>query len=383
MRGSVVQKPAKTGRWFVVVDLERDPGTGARRQKWHSGFRTKREAERGLARILSERDEGRYIEPAKMTFGTYLVEHWLPAIESSIRPSTFSGYRGHVELYLRPRIGAVQLQQITPDHLSRLYRDLQKGGGRDGRPLSPTTVRRVHATVHRALKDAVRWGHLRSNPAAVAVKPRQPAVGSAEVTTWTAVEVRTFLEHVRDDRLFALWRLAATTGMRRGELLGLRWADVNLDAHRVSVRQTLTVVDGEVAFGEPKTRRGKRNIALDADTAQALRGWKVRQDEERATFGTAIRRTGLVFTQHDGSLINPNLVSAWFAREAARAEVPPIRFHDLRHTHASLALQAGIPAKVVSERLGHATVAFTLDVYSHVIPGLQEEAATAIAALID
>lgn len=383
MRGSVVQKPAKTGPWYVVVDLERDPGTGRRKQKWHSGFRTKREAERGLARILSERDEGTYVEPAKMTFGTYLVEYWLPAIESSIRPSTFNGYRGHVEIYLRPRLGALQLQQLTPDHLSRFYRDLQKTGGRDGRTLSPTTVRRVHATVHRALKDAVRWGHLRSNPAAVAVKPRQPGAGSTDITTWTADEVRTFLEHVREDRLFALWRLAATTGMRRGELLGLRWADVNLEARRVSVRQTLTVVNREVAFGEPKTRRGKRNVALDADTGQALAAWKSRQDAERRDWGASWQRTGLVFSREDGSLINPNLVSAWFARAAIAAGVPPIRFHDLRHTHASLALQAGIQAKVVSERLGHATVAFTLDVYSHVIPGLQEEAATAIAALID
>lgn len=383
MRGSVVQKPSKTGPWYVVVDLERDPGTGRRRQKWHSGFRTKREAERGLARILAERDEGTYVEPAKMTFGSYLTEHWLPAIESSIRPSTFNGYRGHVELYLRPQLGALQLQQITPDHLSRFYRDLQKGGGRGGRTLSPTTVRRVHATVHRALKDAVRWGHLRANPAAVAVKPRQPGAGSADITTWTAAELKTFLAHVSGDRLFALWRLAATTGMRRGELLGLRWTDVNMDARRVSVRQTLTVVDREITFGEPKTRRGKRNVALDVETADALRSWKRMQDEERGAWGTAWQRTGLVFSREDGTLVNPNLVSAWFGRAATAADVPTIRFHDLRHTHASLALQAGIPAKVVSERLGHATVAFTLDVYSHVIPGLQEEAATAIAALIN
>lgn len=383
MRGSVVQKPAKTGPWYVVVDLERDPGTGRRRQKWHSGFRTRREAERGLARILAERDEGTYVEPAKMTFGSYLTEHWLPAIESSIRPSTFNGYRGHVELYLRPQLGALQLQQITPDHLSRFYRDLQKGGGRGGRTLSPTTVRRVHATVHRALKDAVRWGHLRVNPAAVAIKPRQPGAGSADIMTWTAAELRIFLAHVSGDRLFALWRLASTTGIRRGELLGLRWTDVNLDARRVSVRQTLIVVDREITFGEPKTRRGKRNVALDVETADALRSWKRMQDKERAAWGLAWQRTGLVFSREDGSLINPNLVSAWFGRAAIAAGVPTIRFHDLRHTHASLALQAGIPAKVVSERLGHATVAFTLDVYSHVIPGPQEEAAAAIAALID
>jgi integrase len=264
-----------------VLDLDRD-GTGRRRQKWHSGFRTKREAEKGDMALLAAHDTGTYVAPLKITLGEY-----------------------------------------------------------------------------------------------------QPGAGSVEMRTWTADELRRYLDHVREDRLFPAWRLAASTGLRRGELLGLRWQDVDLDAGRVSVRQTLTTVGNKVAFGEPKTARGERNIALDGVTISTVRTWRARQARERLAFGPAWHDTGLVFSRADGSLIHPDTFSFWFDRQVHAAGLPRIRFHDLRHTHATLALQAGVPAKVVSERLGHATVAFTLDVYSHVIPALQEDAAERIAALVD
>jgi len=383
VRGSVVQKPKGTGRWYVVIELDRDPGTGARRRKWHSGFSSKREADRGLAKMLAAQDEGIYVQPHRLTLARFLTEQWLPAIESTVRPTTFHGYSRHVELYVVPRLGAEQLQRLTPDQLSRFYRELQHAGGQDGKALSPNTVRRVHATVHRALRDATQWGHLQRNPASVAVKPRQPAVGARDIATWSAAEVRTFLDTVSTDRLFAMWRLAAMTGMRRGELVGLRWADVNLADHRLAVRQTVTGIGSRVAFGEPKTKRGKRSVSLDRETVQALSTWRMVQEHERAAWGGAWESTGLVFTRENGALVHPDLLTTWFRLRAGEAGVTLIRLHDLRHTHASLALQAGIPAKVVSERLGHATVAFTLDVYSHVVPGLQEDAAERIAALME
>jgi integrase len=382
MRGSVVQKPKGSGRWYVVLELDRDPGNGARRRKWHSGFASKRDADRGLARLLASRDEGRYVSPRRLTFGAYLTDRWLPAIESTVRPTTFHGYRSHVRLYLLPALGAEQLQRVTPDQLSRFYRDLLASGGKDARALSPNTVRRVHATAHRALRDAARWGYLQRNPATAAVKPRQPAIGAKEIATWSADEMRLFLASVADDRLFAMWRLAATTGMRRGEIVGLRWVDVSMADQRLAVRQTVTGIGARVGFGEPKTRRGKRSVALDRDTVRGLAEWRRVQELERAAWGQAWKDTGLVFTREDGALIHPDLVTLWFRVHVRRAGVRLIRLHDLRHTHASLALQAGIPAKVVSERLGHATVSFTLDVYSHVVPGLQEDAAERIASLL-
>jgi integrase len=332
--------------------------------------------------MLTAQDEGAYVSPTRLTLGTYLTNQWLPAIESTVRPTTFHGYRRHVALYLTPHLGAERLQRLSPDQISRFYRDLQQRGGQDGKALSPNTVRRVHATLHRALRDATRWGHLQRNPAAVAVKPRQPGIGNRDITTWSSAEVRRFLEYVASERLFALWRLAAMTGMRRGEVAGLRWSDVSLDAQRLAVRQTVTGIGSRVAFGEPKTKRAKRSIALDRETTLALATWKRQQEQERAAWGATWEDTGLVFTRENGSLIHPDLLTTWFRGCASRSGVTIIRLHDLRHTHASLALQAGIPAKVVSERLGHATVAFTLDVYSHVVPGLQEDAAERIAALM-
>jgi integrase len=273
MRGSVVQKPKGTGRWYVVLDLDRD-GTGRRRQKWHSGFRTKREAEKGLTALLAAQDTGTNVAPQKITLGEYLADRWLPAIEATVRPTTFAGYRAHVRVYVNPALGSIPLQSVTADQLSTFYLQLHRAGGREGASLAPTTVRRAHATLHRAFRDAMSWGYLNRNPAALAVKPKQRSPGSVEMKTWTVADVRRFLDHVQEDRLFPAWRLAASTGLRRGELLGLRWQDVDLDTGRVSVRQTLTTVGNKVAFGDPKTARGKRNIALDGVTIGALRMWR-------------------------------------------------------------------------------------------------------------
>jgi integrase len=182
--------------------------------------------------------------------------------------------------------------------------------------------------------------------------------------------------------LFAAWRLAALTGMRRGEVLGLRWADVDLDGGWLSVRQTLVVVANQPQLSQPKTNRGHRQLALDPETIMVLRGHRRNQAAERLAAGPAWTACNLVFTRQDGSPLHPEYVRRQFDRHLRRAELPRIRFHDLRHTHATLALQAGVHPKVVSERLGHTTVSITLDVYSHAIPGMQQDAASTIAELI-
>lgn len=195
--------------------------------------------------------------------------------------------------------------------------------------------------------------------------------------------MRTFLEHVRDDRLYAAYVLAATTGMRRGEVLGLRWQDVDLDHGRVSVSQTLVVVSGyDVQYSEPKTAKGRRSIALDENTREALKEWRERQSVERALWGDAYTDADLVFARENGTPLHPDLFSDAFWRHVAEAKLPRIRFHDLRHTHATLALAAGVHPKVVSERLGHASVVITLDTYSHAIPAMQETAAELVASLV-
>jgi len=276
-------------------------------------------------------------------------------------------------------LGEVKLQGLTPVQLNLFYAHLLESGRRRGGGLSPKTVRNIHVMLHRALKDAVRWGYLPRN-VAVAVDP--PVGRSAERHVWTPDQLGAFLEHVRADRLYALWLLVATTGMRRGELAGLRWVDINFANARVSPQRPRVVVDHAVEVSEPKTAKGWRALALDPATLAVLREHQTRQAEEKAVIGAGYRHSGLVFTWPDGSPIHPDLMTRWFEQHSRAAGLPRIRLHDVRHSYASAALAAGVPAKVISERLGHATVGFTLDTYSHVLPGLDAAAAQAVAQLI-
>jgi len=379
MRGSVVKKG---NHWYVIIE-QRDPQTGKRKRKWHSGFRTKREAEAARIEILSRLQRGTYIHPSRLTFGDYLVNEWLPAIEKTVRLSTHSRYADNARLHVIPNLGSVTLQAITPPMLNRIYSRLLDSGRKDGKGgLAPNTVRNVHVLIHKALNDAVRWGLLAKNPSDFADPPKLRAVGDHEMKTWTGAQVLRFLHAVEDDRLRAGWTLAATTGMRRGEVLGLRWQDVELDQQRLSVRQTLISLNYTLVVSTPKTARSRRTVALDRETVVALRAHRARQAEERLVLGDGYEDGDLVFCREDGAFFHPDRFSKLFRAFVADAGLPAIRLHDLRHTHATLALNAGIHPKVVSERLGHASVGITLDTYSHVLPILQEEAAEIVAAAI-
>lgn len=283
-----------------------------------------------------------------------------------------------------PVLGSVPLQSLSPTHLNQLYVDLGERGRSDGGGgLSPRTVRYCHTILRRALRDAERWGSVTRNVGDLADPPK----GNGQrrrLKTWTANELAQFLEQMEEDRLVAAWVLAATTGMRRGEVLGLRWADLDLDAARLSVRQSLVASQTyETRFEEPKTDRGRRSIPLPSQTVAVLRSWRAQQPRTVLAWGPAWEETGLVFTREDGTPIHPDRFSKLFDAHV-RAAGPPriIRLHDLRHTFATLALQAGVPAKVVSEILGHSSIAITLDTYSHAVPALQEEATAKVAGLV-
>jgi integrase len=330
-------------------------------------------AQQARTELLGALERRSYVPPDKTTVSDYLRGQWLPAVQTRLRSGTWVEYRRKAETHLIPAIGQVPLQQLTTAMLNVLYQQLLDRG------VGPRTVQYVHTTIRKALNDAVRWGLLVRNPAHYAAAPRPHRT---ELSTWTAAELRRFLTSVRGDRLFAAWQLAALTGMRRGEVLGLRWADLNLEGGWLSVRQTLVVVDNQPLTSEPKTVRGRRRIALDPDTIAALRSHHKTQVAERLAAGPAWANTDLVFTRQDGTPLHPEHVRRQFDRHIARTGLPRIRFHDLRHTHATLALQAGVHPKVVSERLGHTTVAMTLDIYSHAIPALQQDAAATIAGLV-
>lgn len=378
MRGHI----RKRGRGFVVVvDVGRDEA-GRRRQKWHSGYKTKREACAALTEILGRMQTCTYVEPSKQTVASFMRE-WLATMQATLKPSTFVSYQGIVDSYIIPRIGQIPLQALTPAAINHLYSDLLLNGRR-GRPggLAPRTVRQTHMVLRKALADGVRWGRLPRNVADLADPPSPKSESGAGMKTWTAEELRQFLKSVESDRLYPAFLLAATTGMRRGEVLGLRWRDVDLDAGRLEVTQTLLAVRYQMYFSTPKSRRGSRSIALDATTVSALRTHRKAQLEERLRWGPLYQDSGLVFCREDGSPIHPDRFSDLFAERVKAAGLPRIRLHDLRHTHATLALRAGIHPKVVSERLGHATIAITLDTYSHAIPALEEEAAARIAEVV-
>lgn len=380
MRGSVVKRG---NGYSVVLDLGRDPETGKRRQKWHSGYRTKREAERGIAELIGTVNTGTYIVRTRQTVAEFCTE-WLVAIQPTVRPATHYSYARNLRLHVYPYLGSQPLPAVDPGTLNGLYARLltegRKDAGRGG--LSARSVKYVHTILHRVFKDAVKWGRLARNPGDAADPPRSVASGAPEMATWSAQQLRSFLEGVRGDRLSAAYLLLATTAMRRGEALGLRWVDLDLDAGRAAVRQTVIAVHHEVQFGTPKTAKGRRTVTLDAVTVTALREHRKRQSIERLQMGGGWTDLGLVFARVDGTPLHPERFSRQFSKRSRQLNLPRIRLHDLRHGWATMALSAGVHPKVVQERLGHANISITLDTYSHVTSGLHDDAAERVAGMV-
>jgi len=377
--------PCKKVYWLDNKRRERCPLCGGeledvrrRRQNTQSGYNTKKEAEAALQKQLVARREGTYCEPDKTTVSEYLKE-WLPAIEHTLRPNSYHAYKGDVDSHIAEHLGRIPLGQLHAGHINAMYASLAEQG------LSPATRRRIHRTLHRALHDAVRWGRLRANPAAAADPPR---VTAPEMKTWSGQQLRQFLDHVADDRLHPLWRTMALTGMRRGEALGLKLGDIDLDAARLNIRRARVQVGYEVRESEPKTKRSARMLPLDAETVVVLRSWLERQAGELGRLEAKQTADTFLFTNEAGEPLHPDRARKCFETAQARVrkeveDLPRIRLHDLRHTFATLALSAGINPKVVADRLGHSTVSMTLDRYSHVLPALQESAVELVAALVD
>ena len=380
MRGSVVKK---NDRWYVVIE-DRDPATGARKRRWHSGFRTKREAQAACNELAAAMQRGDYLQANRQTVGEFAME-WLATIAPTVRPSTLDKYNRDLRAHVIRHIVFVQLAKLDGPALNRLWAQLAVSGRKPARPDGPATalsaksVENVAMTVHRMLRDAVRWGRIPKSPADMADPPKRSAT-HRPIKAWTADTLRTFLEATRDDELFPLWVLIATTGLRRGEALGLRWSDIDLDTGRAQINQTVIAIGWNVHVGQPKTQAGRRPIALDPSTVEVLREHRRTMLAQPAT-GAGHVGDHLVFSGPDGAPLHPERVSQAFRRAVIRHHLPPIPLHGLRHTWATLALQMDVHPRVVQERLGHSNIAITLQTYSHVLPIMHDNAAATVAAL--
>ncbi len=379
MNGSV--RRDGSGGWHFNVDLP--SADGRRKQAHRRGFATRKEAQAALDQVKADVLHGTYVDTTHLTVWEYLTGRWLPAKRSTVKASTFVSYQQTVAAYLTPRIGGVQLAKVDPSMLNALYADLLTEGrtGASGRQggLSAKTVRNIHGILHRAFRDAVRWGLLARNPADAADQPRRVAT---DLLVWTPEQLGAFLETAATDRLAVVWELLATTGMRRGEVLGLRWSDLDLASRRLTISQSRTMAGNTPVTDSPKTRAGARTIALDHGTVAALRTWRKAQAEDRLLMGGGWPAHDLVVTEGDGRGVHPQVLTRRFKALAVQTGLPAIRLHDLRHSYATAALAAGVPVKVLSARLGHTDIAITLRVYAHLMPGQDVAAADLVAGLI-
>ncbi len=350
-------------RWSYVVRVA-DPATGLTRPKWVGGFVSEAAAKaaRDEARVSARR--GEYVDRDAITVREYLLD-WLETHAGSVKPKTLAGYRYNLEHWVIPRIGGQRLQGLRPAAVSKLYRDLAAGGGRDGRALSASSVDTVHRTLRLALGDAVNVERLiASNPAERAKRPR--VARHEAVKVWNVEQLHIFLAAAETHRLYAFYRLAAYTGARRGELLYLRWADLALDEHAVTFAGSESVVEGRRVEGTTKGDRS-RVVSIDAETVSILREHRTRQVAERLRAGSLWTDTGHVFATETGGLLSPDTPTQLMPKLVRAAGLPHARLHDLRHLHATTLLLAGAPVHVVASRLGHADAAITLRVYAHVL----------------
>ena len=345
--------------------------TGPKRKTLYG--KTRREVDEKLTKAKANRDDGLVFDADNLTLGNYL-DRWInDSVRDTVRQRTWERYEQIVRVHIKPALGKVKLKNITPTHARALYREKLDTG------LAPRTVNYIHTTLSKALKDAVADGLITRNPASSVKAPRPQKI---EIRPLSSEQAKVFLEAVRGDRFEAAFVVALHCGVREGEILGLKWSDVDLGAGTLQVRRTLSEARAGHRFELPKNDKG-RSVRLTAQAVEALRNHLTRQIEEIESLGDRYRDQGLVFPSQVGTPMNAkHLTARSFKPLLKRAKLPNIRFHDLRHTFATLMLQNGEHPKVVQEMLGHATIAITMDTYSHVLPNMQRDAVDRLGVLL-
>lgn len=368
------------GSYQITIDLPRGVD-GERRQKFISIKGTKREAQAKLAELQHEINGGTYIDPKKLTLGGYLRQ-WLPQASTGLSGKTAERYAEIVEKHLIPALGGIEIAKLKPLHIQAYYTEALVSGRRDGKGgLAARTIEYHHHVLHKALNDAVKWELMMRNPASVVQVPKADEFQGDPLT---GEEVTRLLFAARGTAWYISVLLAVTTGMRRGEICALTWDNVDLLQGKLAVRQTLEATrQNGLRFKEPKTAKSKRVIDLLPMTVEALKQHRKQQDDLRYQLGGLYQDNNLICCKDDGQPYNPDSISHNFHRVIDRADLQQRRFHDLRHTHATLMLEIGIPPKVVQERLGHSSIVVTQDRYTHVLPTVQKDAATKLQFLLN
>ena len=369
MKGHVRERG--DGNWYAVLST-RDAETGKRKVKWVSlpGCKGKRDAQQECARIITEMRTGGYVEPDKTTVGQFL-ERWLEQIKTQVSPRSFERYDEIVRKNLIPALGALKLIKLQPAHIAAVYTKALAKGRRDGKGgLAPRTVNHLHRILKQALKQACAWRILNHNPADL-VKP--PKVERRPMETYDLAQTAILIEKLRPTRMFIPALLGVLCGLRRGEIAALRWRNVDFSSGNVSVVASAEQTKAGIRYKETKSGKG-RNVRLSDTVLQELKAWRVKQAQELLQLGVRPDGETFVVTKADGNPVQPRSLTHEWVRLISDSGLRRIRFHDLRHSHATHLLASEVHPKIASERLGHSKVGITLDLYSHVMPGMQEDA---------
>ena len=371
------------GSWEVYLDAGRDPATGKRLRHYEAIRGTKKDAQRRLAELQVEVEQGSYVrQPKHLTVASWL-EQWLKDyVEMHCSPRTVESYRSIVHKHLIPTLGKLPLTKLEPYHIQDYHaQKLSQGhiAGRGG--LSRRSVQYHHVVLSEALKNAVKLGLLTRN---VCQTVDPPLPEHKEMATLTSDEVPDFLEAIEVSPYRTLFYVGLFTGLRRSELLGLQWGDLNLELASLSVVRTLHQLDsGEYAIRPPKTKKSKRVVDLSPNVALLLLQYRKEQEAQRALLGKPLGEDDWVFAHLDGKPLRPGTVSHAFSKLSHKGVIPKLRFHDLRHSHATLLLEDGMDINAVKHRLGHSSAAFTLDTYGHVTPRMQRAVVDSLDRLVE
>jgi len=361
---------AKKNQWFYVLELGKD-ANGKRKNKKKRGFKTKKEAEKALVDAQGTFNRGDYMEPSKILYKEYLTQ-WLVEKKHTINRQSAHTTEQIIRTHVIPSIGNIRICNLNSLHIQKFINELHEKG------LADSTIKRIYNVVNTSLNKAEKLQLVQRNVASSIDKPK---VSHKEMKAWDVGEVQKFLDLASTSRYYIAFHLAIMTGMRQGEILGLRWQDVDLEGSILRITQTLSH-DGKEFVQGAKTASGIRTIALPPETIVALKSHRHVTSQERLMLGEMYQVSGLVVCTSKGTKMPPRSLSTVWTSLLEKSDLPKIRFHDLRHTHASLMLKMGVNAKVVSERLGHSSIQITLDTYSHLLPNMQEDAANGLGQMI-